>query len=124
MDDWNPASLMKLSVEDLKKMADEAGTPTTGSKSVLVDRILNPASHKRKKAKAGLQKERAPKKKAPTSIFASDDEGLDSDTEVIEEPEVVALNAAHGPWSAAAVSAQAKGLRAPGGHFKLSNNGR
>ena len=51
------SSLLKKSLKDLKAMCSAAGTPVTGNKAKLVERLLDPASHQRKKAKpSGIKK--------------------------------------------------------------------
>ena len=62
-------TLSLLKVADLKRMADAANTPTTGTKTALIERILNPADHRRKRAKngTGIQKKKQGVKKPPAS---------------------------------------------------------
>ena len=56
--------LLKLTLLQLKEKARALGTPVTGTKAKLVQMIMNPDSHQ-KKRRSAIGKKQAPKKKAP-----------------------------------------------------------
>lgn len=96
---WCPApfdSPVQLKLAELKTLCAAAGTPTTGTKAVLIERILDPAAHQRKRAKpgCGIKKKRTAKPKYPAREFLGiiggafyGEHGLDSDEEDEEDYE-------------------------------------